>query len=145
MNISRIGHSYVNSELGHTIDTYFPSDIRQPRRGCSTEKLGIMSDVLTEQSIEPLDKRSVSIEDAHLNLNLLSERSIVLKAVKLDGVFTLLPTVAWIDFWFNVEKMSPRFCWLSWTLGNFCTDYIHIQDPLETYQPNVSSAKWSTS
>jgi len=95
MNISRIGHRYVDVETGKTIDTWFPSTNERINRSCLAEKSGLVKGEFIEQSIASLEEPPTSTEDAYLRLHLLSERARAPNTVNLEGIFTLLPIVAW--------------------------------------------------
>lgn len=95
MSINRIGHRYIDTETGKTIDAWFPSTNKETRRSCLAEKAGLVRGEFIEQSIASLDEPPTSTEDAYLRLHLLSERSVTPNAINLEGIFTLLPIVAW--------------------------------------------------
>ena len=93
--ITRIGHRYIDVETGKTIDTWFPAGNQRLNRSCLAEKFGLIRGEFTEHSIAALDEPPTSTEDAYLRLHLLSDRSVLPNAINLDGIFALLPIVAW--------------------------------------------------
>lgn len=95
MTITRIGHRYIDVASGKTIDAWFPTTNTRTGRGCLAEKFGLIKGEFIEQAIASIDEPPTSTEDAYLRLHLLSERSVVPNAINLDGIFTLLPIVAW--------------------------------------------------
>ncbi|KKB62793.1 tetrahydrodipicolinate succinyltransferase [Robbsia andropogonis] len=95
MVIQRKGHRYKDAKTSRTIDVWFPPFGIEQRRGCLAEKVGLISSDITTVVIESLDAPPVSTEDAYLRLHLLSERSVKPNEVNLDGIFALLPNVAW--------------------------------------------------
>ncbi len=94
-NITRIGHRYIDLASGKTIDAWFPSANTRTQRSCLAEKFGLIKGEFFEQDIASIEEPPKSTEDAYLRLHLLSERSVVPNAINLDGIFTLLPIVAW--------------------------------------------------
>jgi len=132
MSISRIGHRYVDAESGKTIDTWFPSNHKQLNRSCLAEKFGLVRGEFTEQRIESLDEPPTSTEDAYLRLHLLSERSVAPNAINLEGIFTLLPIVAWTSagpvFPHQVENLRDRVA----------SEYHHLTVPSIDRFPRMS-------
>lgn len=64
-------------------------------RGCLAEKVGLIRSDFIEVRIEPVSTPPSSTEDAYLRLHLLSERIAKPNEVNLEGLFALLPNVAW--------------------------------------------------
>jgi 2,3,4,5-tetrahydropyridine-2,6-dicarboxylate N-succinyltransferase len=95
MKITRIGHRYLDSESGKTIDIWFPRSSKELKRSCLAEKVGIVKSDFITIEIESLDFPPQSIEDAYLRLHLLSECAVKPNELNLDGVFSLLTNVAW--------------------------------------------------
>lgn len=93
--MKRIGHRYIDSETGSTIDTWFPRSNKQIGRSCLAEKVGLIKGEFIEVNIESLSSSPVSTEDAYLRLHLLSECEVRPNEINLDGIFGLLPNVAW--------------------------------------------------
>ncbi len=95
MEISRIGHRYIDAESGKTIDVWFPRSSKELKRSCLAEKVGIVkSDIITIE-IESLYSTPQSAEDAYLRLHLLSECAVKPNELNLEGIFSLLTNVAW--------------------------------------------------
>ncbi|RZI81905.1 MAG: tetrahydrodipicolinate succinyltransferase [Rubrivivax sp.] len=95
MTIERHGHRYIDAESGKTIDAWYPADKHPLPRRCLAEKRGFILGEFFTCSIASLDDAPASTEDAYLRLHLLSERSALPNTVNLDGIFSLLPIVAW--------------------------------------------------
>lgn len=95
MKISRVGHRYLDSESGKTIDVWFPRSSKELKRSCLAEKVGIIISDFVEVEIESLDLPPKSAEEAYLRLHLLSEREVKPNEQNLDGIFSLLSNVAW--------------------------------------------------
>lgn len=95
MKIRRIGHRYLDSESGKTIDVWFSRSPGKLRRSCLAEKVGIIRSDFVEVEIESLDLPPQSAEDAYLRLHLLSECEVKPNEQNLEGIFSLLSNVAW--------------------------------------------------
>lgn len=93
--INRTGHRYVDALSGKTLDTWFPLTQARRRRGCPAERHGFVRGEFVEVEIASLADAPTSTEDAYLRLHLLSERSVRPNEINLDGLFGLLPIVAW--------------------------------------------------
>jgi 2,3,4,5-tetrahydropyridine-2-carboxylate N-succinyltransferase len=95
MTIQRTGHRYRDTETGRTIDVWFPASKVSQRRSCLAEKFGLVMGDLVNVEIETLEAPPVSTEDAYLRLHLLSERTAKPNEINLEGIFALLPNIAW--------------------------------------------------
>jgi 2,3,4,5-tetrahydropyridine-2,6-dicarboxylate N-succinyltransferase len=95
MTIQRTGHRYRDTETGRTIDVWFPASKVSQRRSCLAEKFGLVMGDLVNVEIETLETPPVSTEDAYLRLHLLSERTAKPNEINLEGIFALLPNIAW--------------------------------------------------
>jgi 2,3,4,5-tetrahydropyridine-2-carboxylate N-succinyltransferase len=95
MTTHRSGHRYIDVDTGKTIDTWFPSSHQRAHRSCLAEKVGLIRGEFIEQPVASYDEPPVSTEDAYLRLHLLSERAVLPNAINLEGIFLLLPIVAW--------------------------------------------------
>lgn len=95
MTIQRTGHRYRDTETGRTIDVWFPASKIPQRRSCLAEKFGLVIGDLVNVKIETLEAPPVSTEDAYLRLHLLSERTAKPNEINLEGIFALLPNIAW--------------------------------------------------
>jgi 2,3,4,5-tetrahydropyridine-2-carboxylate N-succinyltransferase len=95
MEISRIGHRYIDSESGKTIDVWFPRSSNELKRSCLAEKVGIVKSDFITIEIESLDSPPQSTEDAYLRLHLLSECAVKPNELNLEGIFSLLTNIAW--------------------------------------------------
>jgi 2,3,4,5-tetrahydropyridine-2,6-dicarboxylate N-succinyltransferase len=95
MPIHRSGHRYRDIETGKTLDLWMPISTVQKVRHCLAEKVGLISGDSVDVSIESLDAAPLSTADAYLRLHLLSERTVRPNEINLEGIFALLPNVAW--------------------------------------------------
>ena len=91
----RIGHRYCDADSGKTLDVWYPSSNTKTARSCLAEKVGLIRSDFIETSIASLDDPPASTEDAYLRLHLLSQRLAKPNQINLDGLFGLLPNVAW--------------------------------------------------
>lgn len=95
MQIKRTGHRYIDSESGTTIDVWFPKQNKAIKRSCLAEKAGIIKSDFVEVTIDSFDSDPASTEDSYLRLHLLSECAVQPNEINLEGIFGLLPNVAW--------------------------------------------------
>ncbi len=95
MTIKRTGHRYIDSNTGTTIDTWFPRSNKEIARSCLAQKVGLIKSDFVEVDIASLDDAPTSTEEAYLRLHLLSECAVKPNQINLEGVFGLLPNVAW--------------------------------------------------
>ena len=95
MTIKRIGHRYIDSKSGTTIDTWFPRSNTEINRSCLAQKVGLIKSDFVDVVIESFDDAPKSAEDAYLRLHLLSECEVKPNEINLDGAFGLLTNVAW--------------------------------------------------
>lgn len=94
MSIKRTGHRYIDVASGKTLDTWFPRANKAIARSCMAQKVGLIKSDFVEIEID-IDTPPQSTEDAYLRLHLLSECAVKPHGVNLEGVFGLLPNVAW--------------------------------------------------
>jgi len=95
MSIKRFGHRYIDNASGKTLDTWFPRSNKQIARSCLAEKVGLICSDFIEVELESYDSAPQSTEDVYLRLHLLSECEVKPNEINLDGMFGLLPNVAW--------------------------------------------------
>ena len=95
MTIKRIGHRYIDSASGKTLDVWFPRSNKEIARSCLAQKVGMLKSDFVTVEIESVDDAPKSVEDAYLRLHLLSECAVQPNAINLEGVFGLLANVAW--------------------------------------------------
>ncbi len=95
MTIKRIGHRYIDSASGKTLDVWFPRSNKEITRSCLAQKVGLIKSDFVTVEIESVDDAPKSVEDAYLRLHLLSECAVKPNAINLDGVFGLLANIAW--------------------------------------------------
>ncbi|NOX51936.1 MAG: tetrahydrodipicolinate succinyltransferase [Gammaproteobacteria bacterium] len=91
----RTGHRYRDSETGITLDTWFPRSNQRDHRSCLAEQVGLIKSDFVEVSIDNFDSTPTSTEDTYLRLHLLSECTVRPNEINLEGIFDLLPIVAW--------------------------------------------------
>ena len=94
MTIKRIGHRYIDVKSGTTIDTWFPRSNKKIARSCLAQKVGLIKSDFIEIEID-IDEAPKTTEDVYLRLHLLSECAVKPHGINLDGMFGLLPNVAW--------------------------------------------------
>jgi len=92
--MKRWGHRYMVQDSGTTLDTWYPRANEKRARSCLAQKLGLVKSDFVETSID-LDLPPASTEDAYLRLHLLSECHCRPNSMNLDGIFDVLPNVAW--------------------------------------------------
>lgn len=94
MSIKRTGHRYIDVASGKTLDTWFPRSNQKIARSCMAQKVGLIKSDFVDIEID-IDAPPQTTEDAYLRLHLLSECAVKPHGVNLEGVFGLLPNVAW--------------------------------------------------
>ncbi len=94
MTIKRIGHRYIDVASGTTIDTWYPRSNKEIARSCLAQKVGLIKSDFIETKID-IDSAPETTEDVYLRLHLLSECAVKPHEINLDGMFRLLPNVAW--------------------------------------------------
>ena len=87
------GQRYVDIQSGKVIDAYFP-DNPSSRRSCLAVKYGLIREEKFELSSE-LGEPILSVEDAYYRLHMLSRRAAAPNTLCLDGLFEILPNIAW--------------------------------------------------
>jgi len=95
MEFVRTGHIYIDTESGKVIDAWFPQSKTKINRSCLAEKVGLIKGEFVEVKIDCLESAPTSTEDVYLRLHLISERTIKPNEINLEGIFNLLPNVAW--------------------------------------------------
>ncbi len=94
MTVKRIGHRYIDVASGTTIDTWFPRSNKEVARSCLAQKVGLIKSDFIEVEID-IDEAPKTTEDVYLRLHLLSECEVKPHGINLEGMFGLLPNVAW--------------------------------------------------
>ncbi|WP_461424004.1 DapH/DapD/GlmU-related protein [Ketobacter sp.] len=120
--LKRKGHRYIDVESGKSIDAWFPLGLTEIRRSCLAEKVGVVKGEIFDIEIDP-DADAVSAEDAYLRLHLLSERSFTPNSINLNGLFGLLPNVAWT----NAGPVFPQS--VAVLKARLAQEYFHLQVP----------------
>ena len=94
------GLSTVDVASGRVLDAYYPAPALEAEPGGSLG--GESDDDVRGVRIEPvttviddLDSPPADVADAYLRLHLLSHRLVRPHGLNLDGIFGLLPNVAW--------------------------------------------------
>ncbi|MCK5810873.1 MAG: tetrahydrodipicolinate succinyltransferase, partial [Cocleimonas sp.] len=94
MTMKRIGHRYIDVASGTTIDTWFPRSNKEIARSCLAQKVGLIKSDFIAIEID-IDSAPETTEDVYLRLHLLSECEVKPHEINLEGMFGLLPNVAW--------------------------------------------------
>lgn len=94
MIIKRIGHRYSDVASGTTIDTWFPRSNKEIARSCLAKKIGLIKSNFIEIEIDS-NVAPTTTEDVYLRLHLLSECEVKPQGINLEGMFGLLPNIAW--------------------------------------------------
>jgi 2,3,4,5-tetrahydropyridine-2-carboxylate N-succinyltransferase len=99
-----LGLATVSAATGRVLDTWFPDPRLGPADRDATnplaatagvdERRGVRLEPVTTV-IEDLSAPPADVSDAYLRLHLLSSRLVRPHAVNLDGIFGVLPNVAW--------------------------------------------------
>ena len=97
------GIATIDATSGRTLDAFYPDPVleREPRRvggipSTSTHDVLRGVDIgPVETVVDDLDAPPADTEDAYLRLHLLSHRLVKPHEVNLDGIFGVLPNVAW--------------------------------------------------
>lgn len=95
MTIERTGHRYTDKTTGKTLDVWFPLVNSKKSRHCLAEKVGLILGDFITVTLDSFEAAPLTTEDAYLRLHLLSERSVEPNKINLDGIFSLLPNIAW--------------------------------------------------
>ncbi|MFT5708576.1 MAG: 2,3,4,5-tetrahydropyridine-2-carboxylate N-succinyltransferase [Oceanospirillaceae bacterium] len=118
--MKRIGHRYVDVATGMTLDTWFNRENNQVKRACLAEKVGVIRGEFIEVEIDDLSKAPATTEEAYLRLHLLSECAVLPNALNLEGIFGILPNIAWT----SAGPVLP--CQVSKLKGLLVSDYHHL-------------------
>ena len=93
-HMERWGHKYFDTGSGDAIDAWFPRSNEKRGRSCPAQSAGLIDSEFVQVSIA-VDAPPQSAEDAYLRLHLLSECAVRPNEINLDGIFDLLPNIAW--------------------------------------------------
>ncbi|MCP5015895.1 MAG: tetrahydrodipicolinate succinyltransferase [Ketobacter sp.] len=93
--MKRLGHRYIDCETGTTIDTWYPRDNQKIERNCLAQELAFVRSDFIEVEVGNVANPATTTEEAYLRLHLLSECAMKPNSMNLDGIFSLLPNVAW--------------------------------------------------
>ncbi len=93
--MKRTGHRYIDVATNTTLDTWFPRDNQRIARSCLAQQMGVIKSDFIEVEITDLGTPATSTEEAYLRLHLLSECAVLPNELNLEGVFSLLPNIAW--------------------------------------------------
>lgn len=98
-SVTRVGHRYIDSASDVVLDTWFPRADRvegpSPKRSCLAQKLGLIRSDVIEVTLADDSVAPTSTEDVYLRFHLLSECARPPNSLNLEGMFDLLPIVAW--------------------------------------------------
>jgi 2,3,4,5-tetrahydropyridine-2,6-dicarboxylate N-succinyltransferase len=109
---SALGIATIDTASGRTLDAFYPAPALQrdpqPVPGLATTSShdvlrGVDSGPVTTV-IEDLDRPPEDTEDAYLRLHLLSHRLVRPNEINLEGIFGVLPNVAWT----NLGPVEPE-------------------------------------
>ncbi|WP_370202669.1 DapH/DapD/GlmU-related protein [Alloalcanivorax venustensis] len=95
MKTIRSGHRYIDNESGQVLDAWFPRSGEPVERHCLVSESGLIRGELFELEVPDFEAPPVSTEEAYLRLHLLSECVTPPNTLNLEGLFSLLPNVAW--------------------------------------------------
>ncbi|NRA17522.1 MAG: tetrahydrodipicolinate succinyltransferase [Oceanospirillaceae bacterium] len=93
--MKRTGHRYIDVATNTTLDTWFPRDNQRIVRSCLAQQTGLIKSDFIEIEIVDLSIAATTTEEAYLRLHLLSECAVLPNELNLDGIFALLPNIAW--------------------------------------------------
>ena len=77
------------------LDAWFPRDGSGATRSCLAQNLGIVRSDVVEVVLDDYASPPATTEDVYLRFHLLSECATQPNTLNLDGMFDLLPVVAW--------------------------------------------------
>jgi 2,3,4,5-tetrahydropyridine-2-carboxylate N-succinyltransferase len=95
------GHTTVDVASGRVLDAYYPAPALGTTEPGGSQGSGGQDDVRGVRTepvttvIEDLDSPPADVADAYLRLHLLSHRLVRPHGLSLDGIFGVLPNVAW--------------------------------------------------
>lgn len=93
--MKRWGHRYIDADTGTVLDTWFPKSNTQLTRSCLAQSCGLITSDHVEVAMTDPASPPQSTEDVYLRLHLLSECVYKPNDLNLEGIFGLLPNVAW--------------------------------------------------
>jgi len=94
-SLTRIGHRYLDNASDVVLDTWFPRDGKTAKRSCLAQKFGLIRSDVIEVVLEDDSAPPKTTEDVYLRFHLLSECARKPNSLSLEGMFDLLPVVAW--------------------------------------------------
>ncbi len=95
MTTEPTAHSYFDVTSGIMLDSWFPAEGVEPKRFCLAQRVGLIIGRAHEIELAGLDEAPLSAGDVYYRLHLLSRCEVAPNEVNLEGLFGLLPTVAW--------------------------------------------------
>ena len=93
--MKRLGHRYIDVETNKTIDTWFPQSNKHIARHCLAQEVGVIKSDFITLKLTDFSTPPTTTEEVYLRLHLLSECVVEPNAINLEGIFGLLPNVAW--------------------------------------------------
>ncbi len=106
------GLATVDVASGRVLEAFYPEPVLdrepagEPLEGRADQLRGVRENAVTTV-IEDLAQPPADVPDAYLRLQLLSHRLVAPHAINLDGIFAVLPNVAWTrDGPIDVEQVA---------------------------------------
>lgn len=93
--IKRVGHRYIDVATETVLDTWFPKSNEMLARSCLAQQVNMLTSEHVEVELGDPNEPATSTSQAYLRLHLLSERVFQPNQFNLDGIFGLLPNIAW--------------------------------------------------
>jgi 2,3,4,5-tetrahydropyridine-2-carboxylate N-succinyltransferase len=93
--IKRVGHRYIDVATETVLDTWFPKSNEMLARSCLAQQVNMLTSEHVEVELGDPSEPATSTSQAYLRLHLLSERVFQPNQFNLDGIFGLLPNIAW--------------------------------------------------
>lgn len=93
--IKRVGHRYIDVATETVLDTWFPKSNEMLARSCLAQQVNMLTSEHVEVELGDPSEPATSTSQAYLRLHLLSERVFQPNQLNLDGIFGLLPNIAW--------------------------------------------------
>jgi 2,3,4,5-tetrahydropyridine-2-carboxylate N-succinyltransferase len=90
------GHSYVDGASRVVLDAWFPSSADlEAKRSCLARNVGLIDGATIELDVAPPGEPPTTTVEAYHRLHLLSRCEVRPNEINLDGIFGVLPTIAW--------------------------------------------------
>ena len=89
------GVAYLDKATEQVLDVWFPPPGIDPARSCLAEEKGLIAAEVVTMPEPSLDQPPLNTADVYYRLHALSRCEVRPNEVNLEGIFGLLPTVAW--------------------------------------------------